>query len=589
MNNEIFNYKGEELKNYVKNNASKELLESNELRNYLLEDYNHYAFVWLVQELDNESKSFLLNKDYLEKIINTDQKALYKFNVIMQSYPDCLKNTSELVMKQVLKPYNESDYHYFDIELASQIFDYILKKEQSKLKLIVNFNNDVLKELLTYENVIFLSKIDLFNIIIHKFDKEIIKCILKYDTIRSFIVNYSNYELIQFSESIKNISVEDELLNSHRFIQRISQIENPNIYRNIINNLLVNNYEITKKINLEREKYLKKKISNVNADGVFKEYEELNNYIEDNGIDKKAIDIYPIELYGNYKMSYDEMKKISSLRRFEYMCDELFEDYTYNVLINLNNIIEFDKKIPYLSEERRNLYKKILEFDKLSLIEQMMFLKKSINNSIADIYYDDFRQARDLSYKSIQDNLLDLNSRPELYDKEKSNPVVPIYRLEGENFVACVHCGNLFQEFKDTISLSVIGNEHIGVFNSNSIIFGFDNIKTDRITHAFHTDSFTSGKYGTNRVNKIYDVHDMLNKTRSCNEILYNTKVDSLKPSYIVCFDDIKEESYIRAVNDNLPIVVINSKKYNKNDGMYETENYQESYKKEDDFYGKRI
>ena len=61
-----------------------------------------------------------------------------------------------------------------------------------------------------------------------------------------------------------------------------------------------------------------------------------------------------------------------------------------------------------------------------------MFLRSSINSSIADKYYDDFRQARDLSYKSIQDNLLDLNVRPELYDQEKSNPVVPIYRLEGE-------------------------------------------------------------------------------------------------------------------------------------------------------------
>ena len=283
------------------------------------------------------------------------------------------------------------------------------------------------------------------------------------------------------------------------------------------------------------------------------------------------------------------MKRISSLRRFEYVCDELFEDYTYNVLINLNNIIEFDRKTPYLQEDRRNLYKKILEFDKLSLIEQMMFLKSSINSSIADKYYDDFRQARDLSYKSIQDNLLDLNVRPELYDQEKSNPVVPIYRLEGEDFIACVHCGYLYQEFKDAISLSIIGSEHIGVFNNERIIFGFNNIKADRIIHAFHTDSFTNGKYGTNRVNKIYDVHDMLNKTRSCNEILYNTKVESLKPSYIVCFDDIKEESYIRAVNDNLPIVVINSKKYNKNDGIYETENYQESYEKEDDFYGKRI
>ena len=185
--------------------------------------------------------------------------------------------------------------------------------------------------------------------------------------------------------------------------------------------------------------------------------------------------------------------------------------------------------------------------------------------------------------------MLNLNERKELYDKEKSISSVSVYKLDGEDFVSCVHCGTLNQKFKDTISLSIIGSNHIGVFNPDGIIFGFNNISSDKIIHSFNTDSFTNGKFGTDRVNKIYDVHDLLKETKSCNEILYDTKRDPIKPSYLVCFDNINEESYICSVNNNLPILLINSKKYNKNNGMYETDKYQESYRKEDDYYGKRL
>ena len=80
----FYNYKGELLKEYVIKNKTDELLNNDELRSYLLQNENHYAFVWLVQDLDEKSKSILLNNKYLEEIIDKDDKALYKFNAIMQ-------------------------------------------------------------------------------------------------------------------------------------------------------------------------------------------------------------------------------------------------------------------------------------------------------------------------------------------------------------------------------------------------------------------------------------------------------------------------------------------------------------------------
>ncbi len=586
---DFYNYKGELLKDYVIKNKTDELLNNDGLRDYLLQNENHYAFIWLVQDLDEKSKSILLNNKYLEEIIDKDDKAIYKFNVIIQSYPACLKNTSEKVMNFVIKPYNNSDYGYFDFELATKVFNFILKNNQNKIDLITYFSDDVLKKLLTYENVLILSKNYLFDEMVNRFKPSIIKHLLSYDTVRKIINNYSNDKLVNFSSAIKNISVEDELLNDNNFIKKVANMEDPNIYRNIINNLSINNYELVNKTNKSRARYLNAKVSNLDSSGVFNEYINLYKNMLGKGIDSTNINQIPMELLRKKDITYSDLTKISALRRFEYVCDNLFEDYTYNVLINLKNITEFDVKHPYLNEEMRNLYNKILNFDKLNVVEQLMMLKKSIGNSIANKYYEDFRTARDLSYKTIQGNLLNLNERKELYDKEKSISQVPVYKLDGEDFISCVHCGTLNQKFKDTISLSIIGSNHIGVFNPDGIIFGFDNISSDKIIHSFNTDSFTSGKYGTDRVNKIYDVHDLLKETKSCNEILYDTKREPIKPSYLVCFDYINEDSYIYSVNNNLPILLINSKKYNKNNGMYETDKYQESYRKEDDYYGKRL
>lgn len=586
----FYNYKGELLKEYVIKNKTDELLNNDELRNYLLQNENHYAFVWLVQDLDEKSKSILLNNKYLEEIIDNDDKALYKFNAIMQSYSTCLKNVSEKVMDFVIKPYNEYDYSYFDFELATQVFNYILKNTPYKIYLITYFSDDVLKKLLTYENVLILSKNYLFNETLDKFKPSIIKYLLNYDIVRKMINNYSNKQFIYFSLVIKNFSVEDKLLNDNNFIKKVANMENPNIYRNIINNLSVNNYELVNKINKSRVKYLNEKISDLDSNYVFNEYINLYKNISKKGIDSTNINQIPMELLSNKDIiTYDDLAKISTLRQFEYVCDNLFEDYTYNVLTNLKNITEFDGKHPCLNEDMRKLYNKILNFDKLNKEEQLELLKKSIGNSIANKYYDDFRTARDLSYKNIQDNLLNLNERKELYDKEKSISAVPVYKLDGEDFVSCVHCGTLNQKFKDTISLSIIGSNHIGVFNPYGIIFGFDNISSDKIIHSFNSDSFTNGKYGTDRVNKIYDVRDLLKETKFCNEILYDTRSEPIKPSYLVCFDNINEESYICSVNNNLPILLINSKKYNKNNGVYATDKYQESYRKEDDYYGKRL
>ena len=56
------------------------------------------------------------------------------------------------------------------------------------------------------------------------------------------------------------------------------------------------------------------------------------------------------------------------------------------------------------------------------------------------------------------------------------------------------------------------------------------------------------------------------------NEIVYqeknkNIQLEKVKPDYVICYDDIKEGDLKVAKNYNLPIVLIDTKKYNFKDG----------------------
>ena len=62
---------------------------------------------------------------------------------------------------------------------------------------------------------------------------------------------------------------------------------------------------------------------------------------------------------------------------------------------------------------------------------------------------------------------------------------------------------------------------------------------------------------------------NLINKTTSYNEILYKEN-DNFKPDFIVCFDVIDDEHVAIAREMNIPIVIINSKRYVKKNGKLE-------------------
>ena len=88
--------------------------------------------------------------------------------------------------------------------------------------------------------------------------------------------------------------------------------------------------------------------------------------------------------------------------------------------------------------------------------------------------------------------------------------------------------------------------------------------------HMYHSDSFSAHEQGTHKVHDIETKENLIDKTLSYNEILYKEN-DDLKPDYIVCFDVADDKHITIAREMNIPIVIINSKKYIKKSGGLET------------------
>ena len=81
----------------------------------------------------------------------------------------------------------------------------------------------------------------------------------------------------------------------------------------------------------------------------------------------------------------------------------------------------------------------------------------------------------------------------------------------------------------------------------------------------------------------MYTPQGLIDDTKGYNEIVYqeknkNIQLEKVKPDYVICYDDIKEGDLKVAKNYNLPIVLIDTKKYNFKDGAPSVED-EDAYK----------
>ncbi len=587
---EYYNYEGMGLREYVmKSNKKEALLKDVDFKNYLLNPANHYAFVRLVEDLSIKDALILLDNAFLERIFKEDTKKTDKYNAIICTKSECLVNASDMVIKYILSDSHLKDcLCYLKEEAIDRFFKYITQVEPEKVYILIYFEDRIVNYI-TLDTIDVLMGIKQFNNVFIKLHPKAIVKLLKFSKYRNLILELTNEPFLQFCVHMSDVSIEDAFINNTSFLVRVATMENTNYYRDIINHLLKNNYELVEKIEKLRKVYVSNQIKNV-ENGVFKFYHQVKYYLKKNNPSKSMYNLIPPELYSiNDEKSLQELTMV---KQFEMLCDLYFKDYAKNVLFNIRELLRFNADKDIIPQDRKELYMKFLDFKSLNQEEIFKLLENVHNVDYASLLYDDIRTSKNLAYKKLNDGFLKLNKYINIYDKAMSEKYgCDVYKLDGEPFMACIHCGEFYNTNAEheTISLSVIGTKNIGTYEKEGLIFGFDHIDVDRIMHVFYMDSYTSGKYSTDRINKIYDPDELLEETHKYNELLYKEKGHAnLKPKYVVCMDNIDDISLKYAKENKLPIVIINTLKYPKDVYKQESlENYQTSYKERTNYFGK--
>ena len=244
----------------------------------------------------------------------------------------------------------------------------------------------------------------------------------------------------------------------------------------------------------------------------------------------------------------------------------------------LNNINE-----NIIPKENLILYNQLLKFHDLNLEQQKkLYYNYNSNINYSLNFYEDFFNCKKHSYNKINESIIKKDDLNKCYnDKLSKEKGTNIYELDGQEFYLFVHVCKLKKDKKknfpfdkqsnNTISLSLIGKENIGTYKLpiENIILGFKTINPNNIIHLFNSDSYTASYNGSKKIQKIYTPKDLLYETYGYNEILYSQKNNGyIYPSYIICFDEIRDIDLYFSKLENLPIIKINSLNYRKNSNI---------------------
>ena len=552
----LLNLGGESLKNQIlsyKNDNLKYILQDGRIRDLLLKEENHYAFVWVIQGLDGEDLLHLCDDSLISKLVQ-DKKFSGKLNALMTCGNDhvnqFMKN-QELIASFIDDDELISFVDCLNLEFGLSLYDYIHNNCKDKVSKIGYLNKTVQQELLRNKEIM--------GQLLNEYNSDILE---------QFVCRCDAGALAMLLEHTKFQKIFSDLnLNSI-----VSQVKKGLV-------LPIQNGDFVAKI---EEAYLRR--LDINEYRQDNENLKLNNPIVAEEIERKRKKQYEQVVFS------DEFESMPESRQLEMTVDCFYETITVDflkALRTMTNFVSFNQ-LGILSDDKLKIYSKFLNYSELSVEEKQNFfaLLKQKGDLISE-FYDDYRSCLDYSYSDINKNMIKLDDRPELFSPELTEKTgVTVYELNGEDFYSLITVTGKSRESCDndlvssnkhllsTSSLSLIGSEHVGTFGNpeETIVYGFENIDTDRIMHLYESDSFSSRTNGSDRIPKMRKADELLKDTHGFNELLYlNQTVEGgfepLRPSYIVSFNDIKNGEIETSRKHGIPIVLLHSECYSINDG----------------------
>ncbi len=550
----------------------REILKDSSFRKRLFENANHYPFVWLVQDLKDDSLLFLLD-DNIVTFLQDDSRLSDKLNAIITCGND-FNNTflkKEEVISLIIKNISDLDIYLrsLNLDFGVNYFNFLLENN-CNINYFGYLNANVQVEIIkNKDNLAKLKNIKLPSDFLIKLSKEAIEELLNDKYFENIFLNYDVNYLNLILE--KEVVLPIHLQTSKELIDKYVNIWDINIYNDYLMKASKNNMHLADEVRKKRDKYYDLEVNNIDLDlKIFSEFKSLLD-----GNVKDEMKKYKVVINFLQKKSKEEklkyLQEVTTTRLLEMTVDLNYEDLTYNFLKNVEVILNYVSSIKeeIIPKERLIVYKKLYDYYNLSLEEQIALfheLKNKKNNM--SLFYDDFRTCLNSAYQKLKKCCLDTDKLTPVSKVED----ILVYKLEGQDFKMLVNHTFASREKNNitwfdnskTASLSLIGDNSLKTFRDPNtfVILGFNKFDINQIMHVYKSDSFSSHDFGSKRVPSIYNPSDLIKNTMGYNEILIQEN-DDLKPSYVVCYDTIKPGDISASHNlGNIPLIIIDTSKY---------------------------
>ena len=380
----------------------------------------------------------------------------------------------------------------------------------------------------------------------------------------------------------KGINLPINIQTDNDVIIKYASIEDVNKYFEYTNNLYNNEY-LLEAVRKKRNLYYDELMNSIDPKlHIFEKY--IYIYKGLSSFDEPMLEFQFEKVSSNKDKSLKFLQELTITKMLEITVDRFYHDLTYNFLKNISSMLDYigKAKINILPLNRLTYYRNFLNYYNLSMEERIDLyndLKNNGRNNMTD-FYDDFKSIKNYANKKIKDSLFRID-KTALKAKKTGEKYC---ELNGEDFkmlVTSTYFPRFSTKYPDRIwddkhilkasSLSLIGNNNIRTFRDpfEKVVLGFTDYNIDNVMVTYENDAYTDNK-GSNRVQKFYTPSELINKTDYYNEIQISEEYDRLKPSYIVCYDTIKEGDRVASkILGNIPFVIINTSRYNYKDKFH--------------------
>lgn len=389
----------------------------------------------------------------------------------------------------------------------------------------------------------------------------------------------SNDLLASFILTNKDINIKRRLLVEEGFLKgkKAASVLDPHLYKKLCRNLEQEN-DISE-IRKYRKHFIKEVLNNdffalelmISPEEYFRDH---NYYFDDHSkpIDKyTAADIYYLDLIADY----------------------FFDDYFNNVFIDIRQIIKYVNltNSETVSQIRLDFYQSFIDLKDKTPEERREFFNTFKEVDIQEQFYEDIRKLKDESYKSLVDSCTQFTKSSPLYNKDLSDKYgCEVYYLDGEEFYGFVRSDSRISKYdvdfssdKPTLvekpqptkeqiarlgaSFTYIGKDDIQTFQhpNQKLTMLYRGIDYRTIGHVYHNDSWSSPSYYhySDYANELHTPASLIQESTKYPEILI-TDLQGVEPFAIICLDQITEWDVKFSKQNNMPIVLINSLKYER-------------------------